>query len=147
MTNMNKDYTEDLILRFKEDYNLIDSDFWKHKQSGAWIIKHNALEKIAAQDKITWKLEVLNFSPDVVIKCIATNNERVIESIGEASPKNCIIGFPYAMAEKRGVDRCILKLLNAHAYIYSDAEADEFKQPRPAVDAMATLNTIKGDIK
>ena len=34
------------------------------------------------------------------------------------------------MAEKRAVDRCILKLLNAHAYLYSDIEADEFKQSK-----------------
>ena len=37
--------------------------------------------------------------------------------------------YPYAMAEKRAVDRCILKLLNAHAYLYSESEADDFKQP------------------
>ena len=34
------------------------------------------------------------------------------------------------MAEKRGVDRCILKLINAYEYgVYSDSEADNFKKP------------------
>jgi hypothetical protein len=33
------------------------------------------------------------------------------------------------MAEKRGVDRCILKLINAYEYgIYSEEEADSFKK-------------------
>ena len=34
-----------------------------------------------------------------------------------------------AMAEKRGKDRAILKLINAYEYgIYSDVEADSFKK-------------------
>ena len=34
------------------------------------------------------------------------------------------------MAEKRGVDRCVLKLINAYEYgIYSDVESDDFKKP------------------
>ena len=72
---------------------------------------------------------MLNYSPDVVVKCIAKSGDRVIESLGESSAKNTMNQFPYAMAEKRAVDRCILKLLNAHAYIYSDSESVDFKEP------------------
>ena len=146
---MESNYTESLIKKFKEDYKLVGTDFWLHKQSKNWIIKHNALEKVATQEKITWKLEVLSFSPDIVVKCIATSGERVIESLGEASPKNTIINHPYAMAEKRAVDRCILKLLNAHAYIYSEAEADDFKEPvgnKVKLAANNQIDNIKGDI-
>ena len=33
------------------------------------------------------------------------------------------------MGEKRGIDRCILKLINAYEYgVYSDSEADNFKK-------------------
>ena len=33
------------------------------------------------------------------------------------------------MAEKRGIDRCVLKLINAYEYgIKSEEEADDFKQ-------------------
>tara|TARA_R100000700_G_C3175047_1_gene149749 strand:+ start:1140 stop:1589 length:450 start_codon:yes stop_codon:yes gene_type:complete len=147
---MESNYTKSLIKKFKEDYKLDAFDFWLHKQSNNWIIKHNALEKVAVQEKITWKLEVLNFSPDIVVKCIATSGDRVIESLGEASPKNTIINHPYAMAEKRAIDRCILKLLNAHAYIYSETEADEFKEPiSNKVKAVANnqIDNIKGDIE
>jgi hypothetical protein len=131
-------YTQDLIKKFKEKYKLDSNDFWDLTRGGksTWIIKHNALEKIAAQEKYTWKLDVLNFSPDVVVKCIAETNDeedafeyRVVESLGESSSKNTMNSYPYAMAEKRAVDRCILKLLNAHAYLYSESEADEFKKP------------------
>ena len=147
---MESNYTESLIKKFKEDYKLDGNDFWFHKQSKNWIIKHNALEKVAAQEKITWTLEVLNFSPDIVVKCIATSGDRVIESIGEASPKNCMINHPYAIAEKRGIDRCILKLLNAHAYIYSEIESDDFKEPvsnKVKLAANNKIDDIKGDIE
>jgi len=147
---MESNYTESLIKKFKEDYKLVGTDFWLHKQSKNWIIKHNALEKVASQEKITWKLEVLNFNPDIVVKCIATSGDRVIESLGEASPKNTIINHPYAMAEKRAVDRCILKLLNAHAYIYSDAESDDFREPvgnKVKLAANNKIDNIKGDIE
>ena len=149
---MESNYTESLIKKFKEDYKLDGTDFWQLKRGnkGTWIIKHNALEKVAAQENIMWKLEVLNFSPDVVVKCIATSGDRVIESIGESSAKNTMNSYPYAMAEKRAVDRCILKLLNAHAYLYSEAEADDFKEPMGnKVKAVANnkIDNIKGDIE
>jgi len=124
-------YAEQLIEKFKQNYGLTKTDFWDLGRGGksTWIIKHNALEKVAAQENMTWRLDVLNFSPDVVVKCIATHKEREVESLGESSPKNTMNSYPYAMAEKRAVDRCILKLLNAHAYLYSESEADDFKEP------------------
>ena len=125
-------YAEQLIEKFKQDYGLTKTDFWDlgRGKKSTWIIKHNALEKVAAQENMTWRLDVLNFSPDVVVKCIATHKEREVESLGESSPKNTKVNeYPYAMAEKRAVDRCILKLLNAHAYLYSESEADDFKEP------------------
>ena len=33
-------------------YKLDDNDFWRHKQSGKWIITHDAVEKIADQENI-----------------------------------------------------------------------------------------------
>lgn len=149
---MESNYTNTLIKKFKEEYKLESTDFWNLGRGGknTWIVKHNALEKVAAQDKITWTLEVLNFSPDIVVKCVATSGDRVIESLGEASSKNTIINHPYAMAEKRAVDRCILKLLNAHAYIYSEAESDDFKEPvsnKVKLAANNKIDDIKGDIE
>ena len=49
-------------------------------------------------------------------------------SIGEVSPKNTSNKYIYAMAEKRAIDRVILKLLGVHGDFYSEEEADEFKK-------------------
>lgn len=125
-------YTKHLIEQFKNKYGLDGSDFWPLKLGGKeqWIINHNALERVALQEKISWSIEVLNFAPDVVVKATATHpgTKVTIESLGEAGPKTTKQSYLYAMAEKRAVDRCVLKLLNAHAYLYTDQDADEFKQ-------------------
>ena len=125
-------YAEKLIKKFKTKYGLAGSDFWPLKLGGReqWIINHNALERVALQEEISWRIEVLNFAPDVVVKATASHPRTgaTIESLGEAGPKTTKNSYLYAMAEKRAVDRCILKLLNAHAYLYTDQDADEFKQ-------------------
>ena len=46
---------------------------------------------------------------------------------GEANALNCTNEYLFAMAEKRGKDRVVLKLINAYEFgIYSDVEADSF---------------------
>jgi len=127
----NSNYTEDLIRKFKEDYELTAEDFWELKQKkGTWIVTHKAVEKIALTEGYKWKLEVLNFAPDIVVKCILTTRDgtKTIESLGECTGKNSFNNFPYAMAEKRAVDRCVLKLANAHGYMYTEDDAEEFKK-------------------
>ena len=47
---------------------------------------------------------------------------------GEASPKNSKVAYPYAMAEKRAVDRAILKLVGLHGFVYSEDEFDTTNQ-------------------
>jgi hypothetical protein len=48
------------------------------------------------------------------------------------------------MAEKRAKDRVILKLIELHGYVYSEEEADEFKQGRPGY-AEAHVEAEKAD--
>ena len=119
-------------------YNLNPkNDFWKHKQSGKWIITHDACEKIASMENIILaKWETLNSERDfcrfliTMAMPMKDSAEKLISSIGEASKENCQSKYYGSMAEKRGVDRCILKLINAYEYgIYSDSEADTFKKP------------------
>ena len=101
---------------FAEKYNLEGTDFWKHKQSGKWIITHDACEKIASKENIIlvdW--ETLNSERDFCRFLITMAKEgKEIASIGEASKENCQSKYYGSMAEKRGVDRCILKLINAY---------------------------------
>ena len=46
------------------------------------------------------------------------------EDVGEATPQNCVSKYYRSMAFKRGLDRCILKLLKAYELFYSDAEIE-----------------------
>ena len=123
-------------MRIKElakKYNLGKNDFWELKrgQKSMWIITHDAIEKIAIIEKIELtKFEVLNTEVDFARFLITMQNgDKTIVSVGEASTKNCTSNYYGCMAEKRGIDRCVLKLINAYEYgIYSDVEADAFKQ-------------------
>ena len=123
-----------------------DVDFWKHQQSGQWILTHNAVEKIAIMEKIEISdIKILNSEEDLVRMLITmripfeiidseTDKNIIVykevTSIGEADRKNCRSQYLGCMAEKRGIDRCVLKLISAYQYgISSEVEADDFKQP------------------
>ena len=73
------------------------------------------------------------------------NPDYKVWTTGEASGDNCSMNYPSAMAEKRGKDRIILKLINAYEYgIYSDVEADDFgKQDKsPTEKQLDMLHTL-----
>ena len=118
---------------------------------GNWIIKHKALEKIATNAGITYS-DCTVYPPQpgqehFAVSLIGHLGERSEWSIGEASPKNSKNNYYFAMAEKRAKDRVILKLLGLHAYIYSEEEADEFKDASPQVQAtgehMAHIDLVR----
>lgn len=120
------------IEELAKKYSLSKGDFWNHKQSGQWIITHDAVEKIASQESIRLEnIETLNSAEDLVRFIITMSKGDVsIKSIGEADRKNCFSQYLGCMAEKRGVDRCVLKLINAYQYgISSEVEAEDFKRP------------------
>lgn len=118
---------------------LSESDFWilvntyanktKAMYSGL-IISHNGCLKI--NDTLENKVDPKCFSIDkegygnsLVISYV--DNE--ICEYGEVSIKNCKNDYPYAMAYKRCFDRVVLKKCKlAYAGVYSDSEADEFKE-------------------
>ena len=114
-------------------YKLSKEDFWNHKQSGQWILTHDAIEKIATLENIYLKSRIVdNSDVDLVRYWITMRNDRAkeVSSIGEADRKNCMSQYLGCMAEKRGIDRCVLKLINAYEYgIASEVEAEEFKKP------------------
>lgn len=106
---------------------------------GTAVIYHKTLERIAAQAKIAFdEPKIIRAERDeAVIQVAGRMGERVEWSIGEAlvgvnyrvSGKQA--AYVYAMAEKRAKDRVILKLIELHGFVYSEEEADEFKQSRP----------------
>ena len=78
------------------------------------------------------------------------NPDYKVWTTGEASGDNCSMNYPSAMAEKRGKDRIILKLINAYEYgIYSDVEADDFgKQDKaPTEKQLEMLHTLADDLR
>lgn len=98
------------------------------------IISHNGCLKI--NDKLSSKFDPRSVSLDkdgyggslVFSYC---NPDQGIFEVGEVSRGNCKNEYPYAMAFKRLFDRVVLKLSKlAYAGIYSDSEADEFKDPQ-----------------
>lgn len=118
---------------------LSESDFWilvntyanktKAMYSGL-IISHNGCLKI--NDTLENKVDPKCFSIDkegfnnslVYTYC----DDEVYEN-GEVSKSNCKNDYPYAMAYKRCFDRVVLKKCKlAYAGIYSDSEAEEFKE-------------------
>ena len=133
--------TPDLRLQaFMATYKVDADEIWPIK-SGTYAIKHSALERVAAEQKITFDLphfaEKDAMQNNVALLVVGHMGDRTEWSIGEASPANYRItgkqpGYPYAMAEKRAKDRVILKLLNSsHGLIYSEDELDG-DQPKRA---------------
>jgi hypothetical protein len=121
---------------------------------GKVVIYHACLERIAVKADIEFDtdVQVLRSERDeAVIKVVGRMpfipegtepKWRVEWSIGEAAhvhegerdkrgnyrTKGNQSAYPYAMAEKRAKDRVILKLIELHGLVYSEDEADEFKQ-------------------
>ena len=121
------------IKEIAKKYNLSKDDFWELKRGGKsmWIVTHDAVEKIGYIEDIQLDtIDVLNSEENFARFMIKmTKGERTIISVGEAGKTNCQSSYYGCMAEKRGIDRCILKLINAYEYgIYSDVEADAFKK-------------------
>ena len=103
---------------------------------GTRVILHKALEKIAAHKGITFDAPVhLVTDPankQVAIQVTGRLGDMEAWSIGEVAPNNCKNAYPFAMAEKRAKDRVILKLAGLHGYVYSEDEAEDFKESAEA---------------
>lgn len=131
------------IKLIEEKEFISESDFWilmNRSNSGdkmfysGLIISHNGCLKI--NDNLPKEQK---FKPE----CVRVNEngyngalvftyicpEQGIYEVGEVSPQNCKNNYPYAMALKRCFDRVVLKQCKLAFYgVYSDSEADEFKE-------------------
>ncbi|MDR7037060.1 MULTISPECIES: trna delta -isopentenylpyrophosphate transferase [Methylobacterium] len=157
----------DILVRYGEPFG---GNVWRVQ--GTAVIYHKTLERIAAQAGIV-------FDPPTLIRAerdeavilvtgrlpgTKPGTERVEWSLGEAlvnvnyrvSGKQA--AYVYAMAEKRGKDRVILKLIELHGLVYSEEEADEFRQSQgvpiravdedfEAADPFDEVTEAEGDLK
>ena len=105
---------------------------------GTWVVYHKVLEQIAVKAGI-------KLMPPIVLESDGKNKTvalcvtgwldgNSIWSIGEASEHNYKTkpkqpAYPYAMAEKRAIDRVVLKLIGLHGLAYGEEEADSFVPP------------------
>ena len=84
---------------------------------GTLVMYHRFVEIAGAKSNISYDLydiERNSIEGVVCIKCVATmssctNGSKSVSTYGEAAPSNNKIVYPWAMAEKRAVDRAILK--------------------------------------
>jgi hypothetical protein len=127
------------IADFMEKHGVTSDEIWLVAGGKNYAIKHKALERIAADNGIKFDRPSVieaNAADKIAVVCVfGTMGERTEWSFGEAAPYNYrttekMAAYPYAMAEKRAKDRVVLKLLNTHGTLYSEDEADDFKQPR-----------------
>ena len=131
------------IEAIRERYGLVRDDFWELPQKkGAWLVKHAALEVAAVKANIRFDMPVIveaASAEGVCSMCVqGSMGDRVEWSMGEASPKNSKIAYPWAICEKRAKDRVILKLIGIHGLVYSEDEADDFKAPANGHEALNT---------
>jgi hypothetical protein len=144
------------IADFMALYDVTADEIWKIPQGSAYAVKHKALERVALKQGITFERPAV-IQSDLASKAVsliifAKMGDRVEWSTGEAAPYNSKNGYPTAMAEKRGKDRCVLKLLNAHGALYSEDEADDFKEQTkaatlPKKDARDIYTKLQADIR
>jgi hypothetical protein len=114
------------VADFQKLHGIKDADMWEVRP-GSWAIKHSAIEKLVADSGIKFErpsVIEINTKEKIMVICVfGTLGDRTEWSFGEASPANCKIAYPAAIAEKRAKDRVAIKLLNATgAAIYSDEE-------------------------
>ena len=100
---------------------------------GTPVVLHKACEKIAALYEIVFDVPTM-YAQDIkskeVAMCVVGHmGDKTEWATGEAAPYNNKNNYPFAMAEKRAKDRVILKLVGLHGDVYSQSEADEFRQP------------------
>lgn len=152
-------------------YDIFDKHGVDLDRDGIWevqgtpVVKHKDVERLGAKLKIRWdEPKYIRAERDEAVIEVKGRmgtgpEERMEWSIGEArivkdgevggnykvSGKQA--GYVYAMAEKRAKDRVILKLADLHGDVYSEDEADDFKDEskKTPVERSTPKNEDRGD--
>ncbi len=100
---------------------------------GTPVMYHKYIEQMAVIEGIQLDAPVIirNDPGDVCILVSGTLGDHTEWSFGEASKSNNKNAYPFAMAEKRGKDRVILKLAGMSGHIYSDVDVVDGDSPKP----------------
>ena len=118
--------------------------------NGSYIIKHYEVENLAREFGVLTNIELVNCDLTkscAVVKAQASFEGKTHESLGEVSPLNNTFVYPVAVAEKRAVDRAILKALGLHGKYYSDVEMPPEKKTENQGIKLDHTNIILDRIK
>jgi len=112
---------------------------------GTPVVLHKACEKIAAEYGIVFDVPTM-YAHDIKAKevamCVVGHmGDKTEWATGEVAPYNNKNNYPFAMAEKRAKDRVTLKLVGLHGDVYSEEEADDFKEAKPQPAKLMNLDT------
>ena len=121
---------KDILRRLFVQNNLVKEDVFKHQHYT--IITRAGIDKIQAANNIEINYELSHLSEDhshCLIKATGKMGEQVIQTFGEASPKNNKNGYVVSMAEKRAMSRVVLKLAGFYQHgIFSADESHDSKK-------------------
>ena len=132
------------LLKYLKEINMTEEEAtWK--VHGTPVLLHKACEKMASLYNIVFDVPTM-YAHDIKAKevamCVVGHmGDKTAWATGEVAPYNNKNNYPFAMAEKRAKDRVILKLLNLTGDVYSEEEADEFKESKPAPAKLMDLDT------
>jgi len=136
---MKKGLPENIKKAFRDlDFtdNQIIAGVWWLKRGGmeVCIASHQFLEQVANKMQVEFlpKPEKLyangeGKSLSVAMLVYGKYKDKAIWTTGESNPSNTKNDYPWAMAEKRGKDRIVIKFLNLEDLLYSDTEEYNIK--------------------
>ena len=142
---------EPRVKKILQEYDLKpEHALWELKRGGkaTLVMLHKYCELVGAKAGVVIddirEVETNSAQGIAVVKCYAHNDKMKVITYGEASPKNSKVAYPYAMAEKRAYDRCVLKLLGLHGFVYSEDELpDEVKAKGRASKLDSNVKIVK----
>jgi tRNA uridine 5-carbamoylmethylation protein Kti12 len=100
---------------------------------GKFAILHKEVERLAYEFGVETEVDtkyVDLVKGCAVVKAVAKYQGKRFTTLGEVSPVNNDWKFPVSIAEKRAVDRAVLKALNIHGTYYSEEELENKKEKR-----------------
>lgn len=127
----------EFIKEIYERYNLIgNEDIFKLELGGKItpIVTKTGIQKITAQEQIRYSFNVVSVNSDYcAVQCTVFSKDGEELSTSFGSAEKCNVKNPtryyLEMSEKRAKARAVLIAIGAHGYLYSEDEADDFKQP------------------
>lgn len=131
------------IKELLQKHNLKKEDVWDCH--GTWVLYHKSIERIQLNEKIVivdLTVEYIDLAlSSCVVKCTDVKDGIKVITFGECTPKNNRNSYPVAMAEKRAIDRAVLKLTGMHGDFYSE---DEMNIPQTKTNAKNNYGDAAG---